>query len=298
MDLHLEPSQIRPADSEFIPLFAAPMKDGKYQQKILHLLGENPDHPSDTLRFLSETMSKNKKAGINSKNLPSNLKYSCPFVQLKDRSSAWSIDGEVIYIQMGYLDDPEHNMIESIDKAISYEIERHLMGSGCGMTKENLLWKNAADEEMEIPVFKWRKQFHDHLYWLEIILVPPATEKEIEQVPSMALKHRLQSFAKDITSFVYFGHARYGKGMDILPYDSFKARYAENIFSGSIANLLRENQIHNFHILGCSAKEHLIQQGGYKIYRKNGVRVQANPSGAISFQKGIDQFFLRTINFH
>lgn len=218
--------------------------DTHYFEKILRQMKENPQQYTDDGRFLASFLKKQKPTKALTSSHKQSTKLKCPFSVNEERSSNWAIDGETVYVQMGYLDDPEHDMVESIDNAMTYELERRLLNSECGIKKEYIQWVNAANEEMEIPVFKWRKKFSDHLYFLQIIVVPPATEKEIEQAPSRALKHRLQSFVPDTSSFVYFGHARHGKGMDILPYDKFKAKYAENIFAGSLAEILKQNQVH------------------------------------------------------
>ncbi len=272
-------------------------RDSSYFEKILRHMKQHPQMYTDKGRFLSNDFQNQKLVQPKIQTIPQNTATHCPFTLPEDRISKWAVDGETIYVQMGYLDDPEHHMIESIDKAISYEIETRLLSPGCGVKKESMPWINAAGEEMEIPVFKWKKKYSDHIFLLQMILVPPATEKEIQTVPNQALNHRLQTFARDISSFVYFGHARHGKGMDILPFELFKAKFAEPIFSGSLAEVFHENQIRQIHILGCSAEEHLVKYKGRSIYKKYGIEIHANKSGAISFKNGIQQLFQRTLRF-
>ncbi len=230
-----------------------------------------------------------------SKNGPT---YTCNFLKASAASESNEDSEHQIYVQMGYLDDPENEMVESVHEMIMSELDRNLLGPGCGMKKEFLRWKNAANEMIDIPVYLFKKKVQNRLLDVKITIVPPATEKEIQMAASKALSKRLNLFMSQNSTLIYFGHARYGNGMDILPYDQYKAKFAENIFAGSLASKMNDNYVNKFEVIGCSAKEHFIKKNGFAVYKKYNIEVQTVDGGAISFEKGVEQFFNRSMNLN
>jgi hypothetical protein len=230
-----------------------------------------------------------------SKNGPT---YTCGFLKASATTESNEDSEHQIYVQMGYLDDPENEMVESVHEIIMNELDRNLLGPGCGMKKEFLRWKNAANEMIDIPVYMFKKKVQNRLLDVKITIVPPATEKEIQTAAGKALPKRLQLFMSQNSTFIYFGHARYGNGMDILPYDQYKAKFAENIFAGSLANKMKDSFVSKFEVIGCSAREHFVKKNGFAAYKKNDIEVQTADGGAISFEKGVEQFFTRSMNFN
>ncbi len=214
---------------------------------------------------------------------PLQKQLSCDFSSL-DLENETKVAGKTsIYIQFGFLDDPENKIVSSIHDGIIYEFERRFLSSNCGMKK--IMQSGSMNEVKYIKNLSNGRS-------LEFVLVPPADSGEYESSSSasQSLTQRLDKFLPSADYFIYFGHSRYGKGIDILPYDKFHAKHAKNIFSGGLNPILMNNKVHYLGILGCSPTEH-ISKHSLKHWVKSDINLMINPGGAVSFYQMIEMFF-------
>jgi surface antigen len=190
--------------------------DNQTQSPIANQTQKPPPEPVEKIVFKSQPLVTQNQCDFSSLNLADQSK----------------IPGKTtVYILLGFLDDPEKQMTESIHPGILFHFEQKFLSAACGMSK--IVSNNPFDG------VRYRKNLPDGQS-IEFILVPPVhSEDELDGVnPPDLLSSRLNQYLPIADYFIYFGHSRYGKGMDILPYDSFHAKYARNIFNGNFNQTL------------------------------------------------------------